>query len=58
MAYGLGRRIEYYDMPAVRQIENEAKDQDYRISSFILGVVNSDAFQMRRMALVEDTELN
>ena len=58
MAYGLGRRIEYYDMPAVRQIEREAKDQDYRISSFILGVVNSDAFQMRRMALAEEMELN
>lgn len=58
MAYGLGRRIEYYDMPSVRKIERQAEGENYRISSFILGVVNSDAFQMRRMALAEDTELN
>ena len=55
MAYALGRRIEYYDKPAIRTIAAEAEANDYRISSFILGVVKSDAFQMRRAeTVVED----
>ena len=48
MAYALGRRIEYYDKPTVRAITAQAEADDYRVSSFILGVVNSPAFQMRR----------
>ena len=48
MAYALGRRIEYYDMPTIRAITSEAEAQDYRMSSFILGVVNSPAFQMQK----------
>jgi hypothetical protein len=48
MAYGLGRRLEYYDMPAVRAIAREATANDNRLSAFILGVVNSSAFQMKR----------
>jgi len=46
MAYALGRRVEYYDQPTVRRIVREAAASDYRLSSLILGVVNSDAFQM------------
>ena len=48
MAYALGRRLEYYDMPTVRAIAREAAEDDYRMSSFILGVVRSDAFQMQQ----------
>ena len=48
MAYGIGRRIEYYDMPAVRTVTREAAANDNRLSAFILGVVNSPAFQMKR----------
>lgn len=47
MAYGLGRRIGYADQPAVRAIVREASINDYRMSSFVLGVVMSDAFQMQ-----------
>ena len=47
MAYALGRRLEYYDMPAVRRIVREAAASDYRISAFILGVARSDAFRMK-----------
>ena len=50
MAYALGRRVEYYDMPAVRKIVRDAERNDYRLSSFVLGVVLSDAFQMRGAA--------
>ncbi|MGY8796325.1 MAG: DUF1585 domain-containing protein, partial [Woeseiales bacterium] len=53
MAYALGRRVEYYDMPTVRKIVAEAENNDYRLSSFIKGVVNSDAFKMKRIPEVE-----
>ena len=46
MAYALGRRVEYYDQPRIRAIVRQAEQEDYRISSFIRGVVESDAFQM------------
>ena len=46
LTYALGRRLEYYDMPAVRHIVREAAHNDNRMSSFIMGVVNSTAFQM------------
>ena len=48
MAYALGRRVEYYDQPTIRAIAEHAGANGNRISSFILGVVNSPAFQMSR----------
>jgi hypothetical protein len=45
LTYALGRRVEYFDMPTVRAIVNEAAKQDDRMSSIILGVVKSAAFQ-------------
>jgi hypothetical protein len=53
MAYALGRRIEYYDKPAVRAIARQAEAQRYRMSAFILGIVQSDAFQLKREPAVE-----
>ena len=47
LAYALGRRLEYYDRPAVRQIVHAAAARDYRWSSLIIGIVNSPAFLMR-----------
>jgi len=44
MAYAVGRRIDYRDMPAVREIVRAAAADDYRISSFIRGVAGSAAF--------------
>jgi hypothetical protein len=49
MAYALGRRVEYFDQPTIRQIARQAEAANYKISSFILGVVKSDAFRMRRV---------
>ena len=46
MAYALGRRVEYYDMPTIRNITRQAAANGYRISTLVLGVVNSPAFQM------------
>jgi hypothetical protein len=48
LTYALGRGIEYYDAPAVRKIVAEARSNDYRFSSVILGTVKSTPFQMRR----------
>jgi hypothetical protein len=47
LAYALGRRLEYYDRPAVRQIVHAAAAQNYRWSALILGIVNSPPFLMR-----------
>jgi hypothetical protein len=48
MAYALARRLEYSDQPAVRRIVSDAEKGGYRIHDFILGVVKSDAFGMRK----------
>jgi hypothetical protein len=45
MTYALGRGVEHDDMPVVRAIVRSAEGTDYRFSSFILGIVNSQAFQ-------------
>ena len=55
MAYALGRRVEYYDGPTVRAIARSAEANNYKISSFILGVVKSDAFRMRRVEAEKET---
>jgi hypothetical protein len=55
MAYALGRRVEYYDQPTIRAITAQAEADDYRMSSFIMGVVNSGAFQMRRAEAATET---
>src|SRR5687768_7860371 len=49
MAYALCRRVEYFDQPTVRAIANNAAKQDYQMSAFVLGVVKSDAFRMKRV---------
>ncbi len=35
LTYGLGRGLEYYDMPVVRSIARDAARQNYRFSSLI-----------------------
>lgn len=46
LAYALGRRLEYNDRPAVRQVVRDAAAQDYRWSSLIVGIVKSPPFLM------------
>jgi len=45
--FALGRGVEYYDAPAVRKIVRQAKGDDFRFTSIILGIVNSTPFIMR-----------
>ena len=47
MTYGLGRGVEYYDMPVIRSIVRDADKNDDRFSSLLLGVIKSAPFQMR-----------
>jgi len=48
MTYALGRGVDYYDAPATRAIVRNARAQNFRMSSIILGVVKSQPFQMRK----------
>lgn len=48
LTYALGRGIEPSDMPVVRGIVRSAADGENRFSAFVLGIVNSAPFQMRR----------
>ena len=55
LTFALGRGVEHYDAPAVRRILRGARHADNRFSSLILGIVNSEPFQMR-MADAEHVE--
>jgi hypothetical protein len=46
LTYGLGRGVEYQDMPLVRSIVRDSAGSKYKFSSLVLGVVKSPAFQM------------
>ena len=48
LAFATGRRVEHFDQPTVRAIARSGETNDYRMASFVLGVVNSDAFQRKR----------
>ena len=45
--YALGRPVHYYDMPTVRSVVRRAAKEGNRFSAFLLGIVESDAFQKR-----------
>jgi hypothetical protein len=48
LTYAVGRRVEHFDMPAVRAITREAAQQEHRFSALVLGIVNSAPFRMSR----------
>jgi hypothetical protein len=54
MTYALGRGVAAADMPTVRQIVRDGAAQNYRFASMVEGIVNSPAFQMRRVPAGED----
>jgi hypothetical protein len=59
MAYAMGRRVEYTDQPALRRVVKAAEEDGFKMSSFIVAVVNSEPFLMKRaVAVAEDTEVN
>jgi len=48
LTYALGRGLEYYDAPVVRQIARDAAAHNNAWSSIIIGIVQSTPFQKRR----------
>ncbi|HEY1496212.1 MAG TPA: DUF1585 domain-containing protein, partial [Candidatus Solibacter sp.] len=53
LAYGLGRVLDYSDMPFVRGIVRAAGRKNNQFSSFVIGIATSVPFQMRRAEEVE-----
>jgi hypothetical protein len=51
MMYALNRELEYYDMPQVRAVVREAAKNNYKFSSIVLGIVNTDAFRKQGPAV-------
>ena len=48
LTFALGRGVEHFDAPAIRKIVRDARAEDYRFSSLIVGIATSTPFQMRR----------
>jgi len=49
--YALGRGLEYYDAPAIRQMVRGASRENYSFESLVLGLVKSTPFTARTTAL-------
>ena len=47
LTYALGRGVEPFDAPAVREVVRTAAADDYRFAALITGIVKSVPFQMR-----------
>ena len=54
MTYGLGRSVEYYDMPWVRQIVRDATKSNYKFSSLVMGIVESEPFLKEKVPAKSD----
>jgi hypothetical protein len=48
MTYALGRTVEYFDMPVVRQIVRNADHNGDRFAAIVMGIVGSPEFQMQQ----------
>ncbi|HJR71950.1 MAG TPA: DUF1585 domain-containing protein, partial [Gammaproteobacteria bacterium] len=56
LTYALGRRVEYYDMPAVRAVVHEAAESDYSFAAIVKGVALSPPFRLRSAPEVAASE--
>jgi hypothetical protein len=45
MMYAVNRELEYYDMPQVRAVVRAAAKDNYKLSSIVRGIVNTEAFR-------------
>jgi hypothetical protein len=50
MMYAINRKLEHFDMPQVRSIVRTAAKDNYKLSSIVLGIVNSDSFRKQATA--------
>jgi cytochrome c5 len=53
MTFALGRGVENEDMPVVRSIVRNAEKQNNRFQALLMGIINSQAFQMRTKQVEE-----
>jgi mono/diheme cytochrome c family protein len=58
LTYALGRGLEPADMPVVRRIVKKTAQNDYRLSSIVMGIVESAPFQMRTKLEPVETAVN
>jgi hypothetical protein len=58
LTYALGRGVEAYDAPAIRQVVRDGARADYRFSALVLGIVRSLPFQMRMSRDTASTSVN
>ena len=56
LMYALGRELEYFDMPQVRDIVAKAAAREYRLSDIVLGIVQSDSFRYQARAAGDGSE--
>jgi hypothetical protein len=54
LAYALGRGLEYYDQPTVKEITDALEKNGYKSSTLILEIVKSYPFRYRRNAAPDD----
>jgi hypothetical protein len=47
MTFGIGRGVEYYDMPVIRSIVKDSEKGNYKFSTLVMGIVKSAPFQTR-----------
>jgi hypothetical protein len=57
MLYALNRELESFDMPQVRAVVRGAAKENYKFSSIVLGIVNTDAFRKQRPAVAPNAAL-
>jgi hypothetical protein len=48
LTYALGRGLEHYDRPTLREVARQAASRNYSWSSIVLETVKSTPFRMRR----------
>jgi hypothetical protein len=48
LMYAVGRNVQYYDKPAVREIVRAAAADDYTFAALVRGIVRSVPFRMRQ----------
>ncbi|MDG2175332.1 MAG: DUF1592 domain-containing protein [Gammaproteobacteria bacterium] len=55
MTYALGRKVEYFDMPSVREVSRNAENEEYRFSALVKEIALSAAFTKRTKAEAMET---
>jgi hypothetical protein len=55
--YALGRGIQYFDMPSIRKIVKDAKRENYKFSSIVMGIVSAPAFQSSMVERAEPAQV-